>query len=75
MNISNININIHIDINIGRLGAFNYPELLSALAVNLHTQPDGPFISPNGSIFCSPGIRKGILPQVYGNLMKFVFFP
>lgn len=48
----------------GRLGAFNYPELMSALSVDMHSPLSPPYISPNGSIFCSPAVRIGVLPQV-----------
>lgn len=48
----------------GRLGAFNYPEIMSALSVDMHSPLSPPYISPNGSIFCSPAVRIGVLPQV-----------
>lgn len=34
------------------------------------SHPDRPYVSPNGSIFCAPGVRTGILPMMLREMLN-----
>ena len=54
-----------------KLGFIKYPELNTAQSVHQDctTSVEGPYVSPNGSIFCSKESREGILPILLKELL------
>ena len=56
----------------GRLGPFDYPERQSAAGLAAHpTDPaHQPHLTPNGTLFCSPAVREGVLPQMLREILN-----
>lgn len=54
----------------GRLGAIDYPEEMSAYSLFVSkSKRDKPYVAPNGSIFCPPSVRRGILPLMLKEIL------
>lgn len=68
----------------GKLGVISYPEPISAINATIHIHSDNiqsgrggstssigaPYVSPNGSVFCSKDVRPGILPMMVKEMLN-----
>ena len=55
----------------GRLGVIKYPEAQSSLAAAMHGETNSePYVSPSGSVFASPEIRVGVLPEMLKEILS-----
>ena len=53
-----------------RLGFINYPEEATAYSIYFETSRNcHPYVSPNGSIFCSKATHEGILPLMLKEIL------
>jgi hypothetical protein len=56
-----------------RVGTITLTEDDTARVLALHDEPGkGPkqsYVAPNGSVFCHPTVRKGVLPSMLGEIL------